>query len=689
MPFFLTRKPLSSLSKVSNEKGHREIHPSSGKPNMPHKGIDLVPVDGNLDVFAAHDGEVIFSGQQTGVDKEGNPILDPKTGKPKLVGYGNYIVVLAPDGRRTIYAHLATILVEAKQKIGPNQGLGEVTKIGIAGNTGGSTGVHLHFEIREADRSIANPRTYLAEAFPDEFDKTVNAGIELSEELEGDRRDNNLIGNKYQNILKGLAGFDTYFFPTLSGQDVVIDEDQDGKIVIGKTTLEGEAKPKTDAAGNIIPNVWFSSLGFDLAKSGQDLVIKKSGSSASSSAASVTIKNYPFDKERVFGIALGKTKDPSLGYDNNSKGISPIWSSYIYPIDTANGGFFGMGYDMFYITGNGYRNYHLAKYDNLGNQISATALDAELPVVQILRPFSFTDSVQNKKYVLVPFYCSTNNDIANWAEKVGIISVDSLGNIVGSKIIAQGSRASGNSARFDDRSGIGVDGNNVYFRYSGSPFLHIDPQSLEVLDRNSGAFISSNQYVESIGNTVAITLRDGSQVSLYAGNQLTMRFPKLRDLRADEITPTYDLATGFSSTNPNLKQYIGIAQADSETLLQILPNPNSYSFLIGFNDNPQAKLSLPYDISEAQIYLIPSGQYLVEDYFAGKFVPPASRRLDASFNQTDDYGGYDDDTPTEVPDNSSMNDSGQSTIMIFPNGQTIILAGMNATAIQLQLFCQK
>lgn len=94
-----------------------------------------------------------------------------------------------------------------------------------------------------------------------------------------------------------------------------------------------------------------------------------------------------------------------------------------------------------------------------------------------------------------------------------------------------------------------------------------------------------------------------------------MQFPKLRDLRADEITPTYDLATGFSSTNPDLKQYIGIAQADSETLLQILPNPNSYSFLIGFNDNPQAKLSLPYDISEAQIYLVPSDQYLAEDYF--------------------------------------------------------------------------
>jgi murein DD-endopeptidase MepM/ murein hydrolase activator NlpD len=57
-------------------------------------------------------------------------------------GYGNYIVVKHSNGTQTLYAHLSSNAVVAGAEVGQ----GDV--IGAMGNTGKSTGVHLHFEVR-------------------------------------------------------------------------------------------------------------------------------------------------------------------------------------------------------------------------------------------------------------------------------------------------------------------------------------------------------------------------------------------------------------------------------------------------------------------------------------------------------------------------------------------------------------
>ncbi len=57
-------------------------------------------------------------------------------------GYGRFIVVTHPNGLETLYAHLSKALVKSGQRVKA----GEV--IGLGGNTGRSTGSHLHFEIR-------------------------------------------------------------------------------------------------------------------------------------------------------------------------------------------------------------------------------------------------------------------------------------------------------------------------------------------------------------------------------------------------------------------------------------------------------------------------------------------------------------------------------------------------------------
>ncbi len=64
--------------------------------------------------------------------------------------FGNYVVIRHDNGLETIYGHLSKILVNVNQRIKA----GDV--LGLGGNTGRSTGPHLHYEVRYLGNSI-NP----------------------------------------------------------------------------------------------------------------------------------------------------------------------------------------------------------------------------------------------------------------------------------------------------------------------------------------------------------------------------------------------------------------------------------------------------------------------------------------------------------------------------------------------------
>ena len=91
-----------------------------------------------------------FGRQHKGLDIKvyiGDSIRAAFSGKVRIVryeggGYGKYIVIRHNNGLETIYGHLSAQLVSENQEVRA----GEV--IGLGGNTGRSTGSHLHFETR-------------------------------------------------------------------------------------------------------------------------------------------------------------------------------------------------------------------------------------------------------------------------------------------------------------------------------------------------------------------------------------------------------------------------------------------------------------------------------------------------------------------------------------------------------------
>ncbi|MFH9553153.1 M23 family metallopeptidase [Streptomyces sp. NBC_00377] len=106
-----------------------------------HSGQDFAVPSGTK-VMAAHGGTVVKAG--------GNGAGDGPA-------YGNAIVIKHANGVYSQYAHLSRIDVKVGQIVKTGQ------KIALSGNTGNSSGPHLHFEIRTTANygSAINPVTFL------------------------------------------------------------------------------------------------------------------------------------------------------------------------------------------------------------------------------------------------------------------------------------------------------------------------------------------------------------------------------------------------------------------------------------------------------------------------------------------------------------------------------------------------
>ncbi len=138
---------LKDFNRISDYFGYRS-DPFNGKKKM-HDGMDFTGPEGS-DIFATGDGVVIEAGYS-------------------IYGYGNRVIVDHGYGYKTIYAHLKNISVNEGQKVKR----GDV--IGALGNTGRSTGAHLHYEVRYNNVPVNPINYYFNDMTEEEYDLMVLA----------------------------------------------------------------------------------------------------------------------------------------------------------------------------------------------------------------------------------------------------------------------------------------------------------------------------------------------------------------------------------------------------------------------------------------------------------------------------------------------------------------------------------
>ena len=133
-------KEIPSIWPIQGGAGHismpfgQNINPFTGQYYI-HRGIDISTFRQGDPILATADGQVVF----LGFDRD---------------GFGNNIIIRHSHGFFTRYAHMLSFRVQNGQRVQQ----GDV--IGYIGNTGLSTGPHLHYEVHIGS-DVVNPFNYL------------------------------------------------------------------------------------------------------------------------------------------------------------------------------------------------------------------------------------------------------------------------------------------------------------------------------------------------------------------------------------------------------------------------------------------------------------------------------------------------------------------------------------------------
>lgn len=122
-----------------------------------HEGVDIA-APGGAAVKVAADGVVKTTG------------LSPS--------YGRYVLVMHKGGLTTLYAHLAKPAAGVKRGAYLHRG----DTVAFVGNSGRSTGSHLHFEIRKGDKAL-NPTFFLDRSFAEASDLPLKAAGRVSRKV--------------------------------------------------------------------------------------------------------------------------------------------------------------------------------------------------------------------------------------------------------------------------------------------------------------------------------------------------------------------------------------------------------------------------------------------------------------------------------------------------------------------------
>lgn len=141
--------------RLSSVFGYRS-DPMSGRTTM-HKGVDFAMKPGNP-VYSTGDGVV-------------------ESVSFEFFGYGNSVVIDHGFGYKTRYAHLKSIGVVEGMKVKRGECIGQT------GNSGKSSGPHLHYEVIYKDRPVNPYNFYDLDMTPEEYATMVQGTADASEKI--------------------------------------------------------------------------------------------------------------------------------------------------------------------------------------------------------------------------------------------------------------------------------------------------------------------------------------------------------------------------------------------------------------------------------------------------------------------------------------------------------------------------
>jgi len=145
-----------NLIRIASRFGMR-MHPVYNVPKM-HYGIDFTAKTGT-DIYATGDGVV-------------------ERVRKSYSGYGKHIIIYHGFGYKTLYAHMHSFSVKQGQKVKRGDIIGKV------GNTGTSTGPHLHYEVIRNDRKIDPSNFFFNDLNYEQYQEMIKISSQIKTSLD-------------------------------------------------------------------------------------------------------------------------------------------------------------------------------------------------------------------------------------------------------------------------------------------------------------------------------------------------------------------------------------------------------------------------------------------------------------------------------------------------------------------------
>jgi murein DD-endopeptidase MepM/ murein hydrolase activator NlpD len=151
-------QPVSNkdLERISSGFGYR-IHPIYKVAKL-HAGLDFA-ADIGTEIYATGDGIV------------------EKT-ESALTGYGNSVVIEHGYGFQTRYGHMSKIIIAQGQKVKRGQ------LIGLVGNTGSSTGPHLHYEVIRNGEKVDPAFYFYNDITPEQYEEVLQRAANANQSFD-------------------------------------------------------------------------------------------------------------------------------------------------------------------------------------------------------------------------------------------------------------------------------------------------------------------------------------------------------------------------------------------------------------------------------------------------------------------------------------------------------------------------